>query len=362
MDLADWRTRINDLDKQILNLLNQRAEAALQIGNLKRRQGTPSYVPEREAEILRQLSAQNRGPLTADNLAAIWREVLSACRALEGPLTVAYLGPQATFTHQAALGRFGATVDFRPARTIVDIFDEVERGRAAFGVVPVENSTEGAVNVTLDRLIDSEATIYGEIYLEIAQQLLSRAGDLGEVKRVLSHPQGLAQCRGWLAANLPEVPTEETTSTAAAVEVAAGDPTVAAIAAELAGTLYGVPILRARIEDNRHNATRFLVIGAPAPAAGGGRPAMGPSGRDKTSILFAMKNEPGSLYRILEPFVRAGLNLSKIESRPAKSRAWEYVIFVDFEGHRETPAVAVALREIGERTLYLRVLGSYPAA
>jgi len=228
--------------------------------------------------------------------------------------------------------------------------------------VPVENSTEGAVNVTLDRLIDSEATICGEIYLEIAQQLLSRAGDLGEVKRVLSHPQGLAQCRGWLAANLPEVPTEETTSTAAAVEVAAGDPTVAAIAAELAGSLYGVPILRARIEDNRHNATRFLVIGAPTTAAAGGRQPMGPSGRDKTSILFAMKNEPGSLYRILEPFVRAGLNLSKIESRPAKSRAWEYVIFVDFEGHRETPAVAAALREIGERTLYLRVLGSYPAA
>jgi chorismate mutase/prephenate dehydratase len=353
MDLADWRTRINDLDNQILNLLNQRAEAALQIGHLKRRQGTPSYVPEREAEILRLLTARNAGPLTADNLAAIWREVLSACRALEGPLTVAYLGPQATFTHQAALGRFGAAVDFRPARTIVDSFDEVERGRAVFGVVPVENSTEGAVNVTLDRLIDSEAMICGEIYLEIAQHLLSRAADLSEVKRVLSHPQGLAQCRNWLAANLPDAATEETSSTAAAVEIAAGDPTVAGIAAELAGTLYGVPILRERIEDNRHNATRFLVIG---------RQAMGPSGRDKTSILFAMKNEPGSLHRILEPFVRAGLNLSKIESRPARSRAWEYVIFVDFEGHRDTPAVAAALREIEERTLYLRILGSYPAA
>jgi len=358
MDLADWRTRINELDNQILNLLNQRAEAALQIGNLKRRQGTPSYVPEREAEILRLLSAANRGPLTDDNLAAIWREVLSACRALESPFTVAYLGPQATFTHQAALDRFGAAVEFRPARTILDVFDEVERGRAAYGVVPVENSTEGAVNVTLDRLIDSEASICGEIYLEIAQQLLSRAADLGEVKRVLSHPQGLAQCRGWLAANLRDVATEETSSTAAAVEVAAGDPTVAAIAAELAGQLYGVPILRARIEDNRHNATRFLVIESPTR----GRAAAGPSGRDKTSLLFAMKNEPGSLYRILEPFVRAGLNLTKIESRPAKIRAWEYVIFVDFEGHRETPAVAAALREIGERTLHLRVLGSYPAA
>jgi chorismate mutase / prephenate dehydratase len=358
MDLADWRTRINELDNQILNLLNQRAEAALQIGNLKRRQGTPSYVPEREAEIVRLLSAGNRGPLTGDNVAAIWREVLSACRALEGPVTVAYLGPKATFTHQAALGRFGAATDFQPARTIVDIFDEVERGRAAYGVVPVENSTEGAVNVTLDRLIDSEASICGEIYLEIAQQLLSRAADLGEIKRVLSHPQGLAQCRGWLAANLSDVTTEETSSTAAAVEVAAGDPTVAAIAAELAGSLYGVPILRARIEDNRHNATRFLVI----ESGQGNRPTCRPTGRDKTSILFAMKNEPGSLYRILEPFVRAGLNLTKIESRPAKIRAWEYVIFVDFEGHRETPAVAAALREIGERTLHLRILGSYPAA
>jgi len=358
MDLADWRTRINELDNRILNLLNQRAEAALQIGNLKRRQRTPSYVPEREAEILRLLSAGNRGPLTDDNLAAIWREVLSACRALESPLTVAYLGPQATFTHQAALGRFGAAVEFRPARTILDVFDEVERGRVSYGVVPVENSTEGAVNVTLDRLIDSEATICGEIYLEIAQQLLSRATDLGEIKRVLSHPQGLAQCRGWLAANLRDVATEETSSTAAAVEMAAGDPTVAAIAAELAGTLYGVPILRERIEDNRHNATRFLII----ESGGRGRPTATPSGRDKTSLLFAMKNEPGSLYRILEPFVRAGLNLTKIESRPAKIRAWEYVIFVDFEGHRETPVVATALREIGERTLHLKVLGSYPAA
>src|SRR2546427_212858 len=353
MDLADWRSRINDLDNQILNLLNQRAEAALQIGHLKRRQGTPSYVPEREAEILRSLSAQNRGPLTGDNVAAIWREILSASRALEGPLTVAYFGPEATFTHQAALTHFGAAASLRPLRTIGDVFEEVERGRADYGVVPVENTTEGAVNVTLDRLTDSEATIRGELYLEIAQYLLSRASDLSEVKRVLSHPQGLAQCRAWLSANLPGVATEETTSTAAAAEMAASDPSVAAIASELAGTLYGVPALRPHIEDNRHNATRFLVIG---------RQASGPSGHDKTSLLFAMKNEPGSLYRILEPFVRAGLNLSKIESRPAKIRAWEYVIFVDFEGHRETPAVAAALREIGERTLHLRVLGSYPAA
>jgi chorismate mutase/prephenate dehydratase len=357
MNLGDWRSRINDLDNQILNLLNQRAAAALRIGDLKRRQEAPSYVPEREAAIVRRLIEQNPGPMPGDAVRAIWREILSSCRALEEPLAVAYLGPQATFTHQAARERFGAAAELKPTRAISDVFEEVERGRVAFGVVPVENSTEGAVNVTLDRLVESDAIICGEAYLEIAQQLFSRAGSLGEVKRVLSHPQALAQCRGWLGQHLPDVPTEETSSTAAAVEVAAGDPTVAAIAAELAGTLYGVPVLRARIEDNRYNATRFLVIGSPTrsvPAA--------PSGRDKTSLLFAMKNEPGSLYRILEPFVRAGLNLTKIESRPAKIRAWEYVIFVDFEGHRETPAVAAALREIGERTVHLKILGSYPAA
>jgi chorismate mutase / prephenate dehydratase len=353
MDLAEWRTRINDLDNQILLLLNQRAEAALQIGDLKRRQEAPTYVPEREVAIIRRLTAANGGPLSSETVEAVWREILSGCRALEGSLAVAYLGPPATFTHQAALHRFGAGADLRPVRTIADIFDEVERGRTGYGVVPVENSTEGAVNVTLDRLIDSEAVICGELFLDISHQLLSRARELSEVKRVLSHPQGIAQCRGWLAEHLPEVATEETPSTAGAAEMAAADPTVAAIASDLAGRLYDVPVLKQRIEDNQHNATRFLVIG---------RELIGPSGRDKTSILFAMKNEPGSLYRILEPFAGSGLNLTKIESRPAKRRPWEYVMFVDFEGHRETPAVAAALAELGQRTLFLKVLGSYPAA
>ena len=352
MNLGDWRSRINELDNQILNLLNQRAEAALQIGDLKRRQEAPSYVPEREAAILRRLAEVNAGPMPADAVRAIWREILSSCRALEEPLAVAYLGPQATFTHQAARERFGAAAELKPTRGISEVFDEVESGRAAFGVVPVENSTEGAVNVTLDRLVESDALICGEAYLEIAQHLLSRAGSLGEVKRVLSHPQGLAQCRGWLAQHLPDVPTEETSSTAAAVEMAAADPSLAGIASALAGELYGVPALRERIEDNRHNATRFLVIG---------RQPIGASGRDKTSILIAMRNVPGALYRILEPIVTNGINLTKIESRPAKSRAWEYVIFVDVEGHRDTPNVAAALRAIAERTIYLKILGSYPA-
>jgi chorismate mutase/prephenate dehydratase len=353
MNLDDWRSRINDLDRQILHLLTQRAEAALHIGDLKRRQDAPAYAPDREADIIRRLSALETGPLPRAAIEAIWREILSACRGLEGPLTVAFLGPEATFTHQAALLRFGGSAGYRAARSIAEVFDDVERGRADFGVVPVENSTEGAVNVTLDRLIDSDALIAGELYLDITQNLLSRADELSEIKRVLSHPQALAQCRAWLAEHLRDVLTEEVLSTAAAAEVAASDATVAAIASDLAGRLYGVPVLRARIEDNPHNSTRFLVIG---------RQPVRPSGRDKTSILFAMRNEPGALYRILEPFVRIGLNLTKIESRPARHRPWEYVMFVDFDGHRDTAAVAAALSEIGARTLFLKILGSYPAA
>jgi chorismate mutase / prephenate dehydratase len=353
MDLGDWRSRINNLDNQILTLLNQRAEAASAIGDLKRRQGVPSYVPEREAEILRRLSTETRGPLPADSIEAIWREILSACRQLETPLTVTFLGPPATFTHQAAIQRFGSSARYQPARSIIEIFDDVERGRSRHGVVPVENSTEGAVNVTLDRLTESDVIIAGELYLDVAQQLLSHASELSAVKRVVSHPQGIAQCRGWLARHLPDVPTEESASTAAAAELASHDATVAAIASELAGRQYGVPVLRARIEDNQQNVTRFLVIG---------REPAGPTGRDKTSILFAMKNVPGSLFRILEPFAGAGLNLTKIESRPAKHRPWEYVMFVDFEGHRTTPEVARVLDELADRTLFLKVLGSYPAA
>src|SRR5438552_7899663 len=219
MDLDEWRSRINSLDNQILNLLNQRAEAALKIGDLKRHSGAPVYSPEREAAVLKRVTDASAGPLTPEMTRAVWREILSACRALEEPVTIAFLAPMATFTHQAALLRFGESAVYRPARTFGDIFEEVERARAQYGVVPVENSTEGAVNVTLDRLADSDVVICGESYLDVAQQLLSRATDLGEIKRVLSHPQGLAQCRRWLAEHLPEVPTEETTSAGAAPAV-----------------------------------------------------------------------------------------------------------------------------------------------
>jgi chorismate mutase/prephenate dehydratase len=353
MNLDDWRSRINNLDEEILTLLNRRGQVALQIGELKRQQDLPYFVPERESEILDRLVARNGGPLSADAVRAIWREILSASLALEHPLPVAYLGPPATFTHQAAVRRFGSSARFLPVRSIVEIFDEVERGRAQYGVVPVENSTEGAVNVTLDRLIDADAVIVGEVTLDIAQHLLSRAADLGEIKIVCSHPQALAQCRGWLNAHLPDARAEEMSSTTASAERAREDGTVAAIASEMAAHLYDLPILRARIEDNPANSTRFLVIGRrPAP----------PTGRDKTSILFSMKNEPGVLYSILAPFAERRLNLTKIESRPTKRRPWEYVNFVDFEGHRDTEVVRAVLAEVKERCQFLKVLGSYPAA
>src|SRR6266403_1451889 len=298
MDLDDWRSRINDLDEQILHLLNQRGQAALQIGELKRQQDRPYFVPEREVQLLERLVALNTGPLSADAVRAVWREVLSASLALE-------------------------------------------------------NSTEGPVNITLDRLIESEAVITGELTLDISQHLLSRATELEEIKVVCSHPQGLAQTRQWLLAHLPEARLEEMSSTTAAAERAKDDPTVAAVASELAARTYDVPVLQKRIEDNPYNTTRFLVIG---------RRPVGATGRDKTSILFSMKNEPGVLYSILQPFAARRLNMTKIESRPTKRRPWEYVNFVDFEGHRDTDDVRAVLDEVKERCQFLKILGSYPAA
>lgn len=353
MNLDDWRSRINSLDDEILKLLNQRGTAALQIGELKRQQDLPYFIPEREAQVLERLVALSSGPLGPEAIRAIWREILSASLALEHPLPVAYLGPAGTFAHQAATRRFGSSARFRPVRTIADVFDEVERDLAEFGVVPVENSTEGAVNVTLDRLIDSDVTIAGEITLDISQHLISRATELAEIKVVCSHPQGLAQCRGWLSVHLPSAATEETASTSAAVERARDDATVAAIASDMAAHVHGVPVLRGRIEDNPFNSTRFLVIG---------RRPVAPTGHDKTSILFSMKNEPGVLYSILQPFATHRLNLTKIESRPTKRRPWEYVNFLDFEGHCETENVRRVLAEVRERCQFLKILGSYPAA
>ena len=353
MGLAEWRARIDEIDRQLLGLLNQRAALALDVGQAKRDAGAPVHAPEREHAILDRLLRLNEGSLPAEAVRAIWREIFSAARGLQRPFRVAHLGPLATYSHLAALRQFGQSAEYMPARSIQEVFDEVEHERAEVGVVPVENSTEGAVNLTLDRLIDSELLICGEIQLEIHHHLLSRARDLAEVKQVVSHPQALAQCREWLDRNLPHAQTVELHSTSAAAERALEDPTVAAIASEPAAQLHNLPVLRERIEDLARNVTRFLVIG---------RRPVGPSGRDKTSILLTIKDEVGALYRILEPFATARCNLTKIESRPTRRRPWEYVFFVDFQGHQADPVAQQVLAALRERCLFLKVLGSYPAA
>ncbi len=353
MGLDEWRTRIDELDRQLLGLLSQRAALAIDIGRAKRDAGAPVFVPEREQDILDELTRLNPGPLPAAAIRAIWSEILSASRSLQRPFHVAYLGPAGTNTHAAALRYFGRSATYAPARGVPDVFRDVECGRAEVGVVPIENSTEGVVNHTLDGLIDSELLICGEISLEIHHSLLSRARELGEVKRVLSHPQALAQCREWLDRHLPHAEVVEAASTALAAEQATADVSSAAVASELAGQLYGLPVLHERIEDHANNVTRFVVIGRHAAAR---------TGRDKTSILFSIRDEVGTLHRILEPFAAARLNLTKIESRPTRRRPWEYVFFVDFEGHRDDPLTQGVLAAVRERCMFLKVLGSYPAA
>jgi chorismate mutase/prephenate dehydratase len=353
LGLDEWRTRIDDIDRQLLRLLNQRAALAIEIGRAKQSAGLPVYAPEREQGLLDGLLQLNPGPLPAEAVRAVWSEILSASRRLQRPFRVAHLGPAATYTHLAALRHFGASADYVPVRGIPDVFTEVECGRADVGVVPVENSTEGAVNLTLDELVDSALRISAEIQLEIHHQLLARAPDLGEVKQVVAHPQALAQCRGWLDRHLPHAQTVEVASNTIGAERAVDDPSVAAIASELASVTYGLPILRERIEDNPQNVTRFWVIGREAPM---------PTGRDKTSILFSVRDEVGALYRVIEPFATGRCNLSKIESRPTRRRPWEYVFFVDVSGHESDLATAAVLDAVRERCLFVKVLGSYPAA
>lgn len=353
MGLDEWRAQIDDTDRQILQLLSQRARLSIEIGQAKRDRGEPVFVPEREQSLLGELCRLNPGPLSSDGVRAIWSEILSASRRLQGPFRVAFLGPAATYSHQAALRYFGESADYVPVRTIPEVILEVERGGAEAAVVPIENSTEGAVNYTLDGLIDTGLTICGEIRLDIHHNLLSRAAALSGIKRVYSHPQALAQCRNWLDRHLPQAEVIETSSTTLAAERAGEDVSAAAVAGELAGRLYRLPALRERIEDVAHNITRFLVMG---------RPATRPTGRDKTSILLSVAHEVGALHRVMETFATARVNLVKIESRPTRRRPWEYVFFVDFDGHQLDPVIRGVLTAVRERSLFLKVLGSYPVA
>jgi chorismate mutase/prephenate dehydratase len=352
-DIPHFRKEIDRLDDQILRLLNERSKSVIEIGRLKKQSDNEAnlHTPRREAEIVDRLMNRNTGPFPNEAIRSVYREIMSASLSLEGPQRVAYLGPRATFTHLACIQKFGNSAQYLPVNSIKDVFNEVERGRANFGVVPIENSTEGVVNHTLDMFIDSNLLIYGEVLQEVSHHLLSKTGRLEDIKKIYSHPHAIAQCRNWLESTLPHMPVSEVPSTARAAELCADDPSTAAIASELAGQLYGLKVLKARIEDNLNNFTRFLVLSQKPPER---------TGKDKTSIMLSVKDKVGALYDLLRPFASHGINLTKIESRPSRRKAWEYIFFVDVEGHVEEDRVKKALEEIKSRCLFLKILGSYP--
>jgi len=348
------REKIDEIDDKILELLNERAGHNAAIGRLKATDASTPFVPARELGIFERLERHNPGPFPTAAIRNVFREIISASISLQRGVKVSYLGPLGTYSHQAAIQQFGQMADFIPAMTFGDIFGQVESEEAEFGVVPVENSNEGVVSDTLDLFVDSRLTICAEIHVAIHHDLLSKSGDIQRIDAVHSHPQPLAQCRKWLELNLPSLPQHSTHSTAQAAELASRDESIAAIASPVAAELYGLQVVRSGIEDNRDNTTRFLVIG---------RSASTRSERDITSLLFSIKRDSaGALYRALEPFALNRVNLTRIESRPTKVTAWEYLFFCDFEGHVEDGPIAKAIEELRPRCDFVKVLGSYPRA
>jgi len=353
-ELERLRASIDDVDRQILEKLNERARLVEAVGRHKQSEATPVYAAARERDIVERLRAANAGPFPDAGLPHVFREIISATRSLERVLRVAFLGPEGSFAHLAARRQFGGLAVLVPVPSIPGVYAAVERGKTELGVVPIENTTEGVVTQSLDRCVESEATICAEILLRISQCLMSRSGRLEDVRRVASHPQGLAQCREWLARHLPNVEQVETQSTARAAEWAAREGDVAAITSEIAAEIHGLAIIERAIEDRRDNTTRFLVIGERPPA---------PSGADLTSVVFTLrKAEAGALHRLLDPFARHGVNLASIQSRPLKGRPWEYLFFVDLEGHVAEARVQAALADAAERVNSYKVLGSFPRA
>lgn len=355
VNLKSIRDRIDALDEQIQQLISERARCAQQVAQTKLRErgDTEFYRAEREAEVLRRVMERNAGPLSNEEIARLFREIMSACLSLEQSMTIAFLGPEGTFTEAAALKHFGHSIETLPLTTIEEVFRAVEAGEAHYGVVPVENSTEGVENPTLDRFIQSQLKICGEVELRIHHHFMACGGTLGDVDRVYSHRQSLAQCREWLEANLAGVERVAVNSNAEAARRAAAEPGVGAIGSEVAAELYGLQVLARNIEDEPDNTTRFLVIG---------RRAVPPSGNDKTSLLVSTRNKPGALFRLLEPLARNAISMTRIESRPSRRGMWDYVFFVDIEGHAEDAKVAAALEELGGEAVLLKVLGSYPKA
>ncbi len=347
------RSRIDEVDREIQSVITHRAQLALEVARAKRAAGAEEdfYRPEREADILRRVIDRNAGPLEDGTLVQLFREIISACLALQKPPHVAFLGPAGTFTQEAALKHFGHSAETVPLDTIEGVFREVTSGTAHYGVVPIENSTEGVVSHTLDMFMQSSLQICGEIGLPIHHFVLSRETDLGAVRRVYSHYQSLAQCRKWLDEHLPHPQRVGVASNAEAARLATVEPGTAAIAGEVAAHLYRLGVLASNIEDEPENTTRFLVVG---------RRMVPRTGADKTSLMLAARNQPGALYQLLEPLARHGINMNRIESRPSRRGKWDYVFFVDVDGHAQDPNLANALREVSERSAVFKVLGSYP--
>jgi chorismate mutase/prephenate dehydratase len=348
--LLEHRKAIDRLDLQIIKLLNERTRHVIEIGRLKKSAGEEIYAPPRERAVLQRVCRLNQGPITNDSLRAIYREVMSGALAIEKAMTIAYLGPEATFTHQAALQRFGTSLRYAPLKTIADVFNEVAKRRADFGVVPIENSTEGVVTHTLDMFYESELKIVAQIVLPIQHCLLSHARR-EQIRKLYLHPQTLAQCRSWIQKNFLAAELIETSSNARSAELAAKESHTGAIAGLLAAEKYKLPVLEHDVQDNPGNATRFLVLG---------RQCGTPTGRDRTSIMFCVADKPGALHSSLAPFRRYQINMTKIESRPSKRKAWEYFFFVDIDGHTSDPKVGKALAQLGEHCVFVKVLGSYP--
>lgn len=353
--LGELRRRIDLIDAELARLIAQRAELALEVAKVKTAGGEREsfYRPEREAEILRRVCAANPGPLENETLVRIFREIMSACLALEKPLKVAFLGPEGTFTQQAAYKHFGHAIEVVPFPAIDEVFRAVAGDACNFGVVPVENSTEGVVTHTLDSFLNTSLRISGEVVLRIHHNLLSRCQQLADIEEVFSHQQSLAQCREWLDRFLPDCKRTAVSSNAEGARLAAIVPRSAAIAGEVAAQLYDLKILERNIEDEPDNTTRFLIIG---------KQTVGRTGDDKTSLLVSTDNAPGALYRLLEPFAEHGISLSKIESRPSRRGMWDYVFFIDLEGHKDDPPVAEALAALEQRARMVKWLGSYPKA
>jgi len=354
IEIERLRARIDAIDDAILARLNERAELVVQVGRAKQESGGAVYEPTRERRIVDRLRADNPGPFPDAGIAPVFREIISGTRSLEEAIRVAYLGPEGTFSHQAAREQFGSLAVLCGVGTISDVFAAVEAGRAQLGIVPVENTTEGVVTQTLDAFGERDVTVCAERVLRVSHALLSKGGRIEDVRRVISHPQPLAQCRRWLDQQLPGVERIESASTAVAAQRAAEDPTCAAIGSLLSAEVYGLAVVAEHIEDRRDNSTRFLVIGGNPPP---------PTGRDLTSIVFTIRrDEAGALLRLIEPFSREGVNLTSIQLRPIVGKPWEYLFFIDCEGHRSEAAVHRALESAALVAYSTRVLGSFPRA